>query len=328
MENSLNYYKNNISKVNSKLENLEKKLIVFSIIRFIVVIIGLISMYYYYKQNSIEGMGFSFLCALIIFLVIAFFHNEKINAKKRLLTMLNYYEKGIKRLDNTWKEFDDIGKEFINRNHNFSSDLDIFGKSSLFQWINVTKTSFGRKKLAHKMMVNNLPTRYEIQDNQEAIKELANKREFCEKIYFAASIENKKKENIEELLKWVKGEEKNSFTTKYISYIFIAITVIIIFLSIIGRIPITYLLLDLMINYLVIKLLTKRLSSVIDTFIKNKREIIKYSSLLALIQDEKFESKKLLELQKDLVGSNINCKVEMKKLKNIVNWLGDSTSNA
>ena len=102
-------------------------------------------MYYYYKQNSIEGMGFSFLCTLIIFLIIAFFHNEKINAKKRLLTMLNYYEKGIKRLDNTWKEFDDIGEEFINRNHSFSSDLDIFGKSSLFQWINLTKTRFGRK---------------------------------------------------------------------------------------------------------------------------------------------------------------------------------------
>ena len=34
MESSLNYYKNNISKVNGKLEELEKKLIVFSIIRF------------------------------------------------------------------------------------------------------------------------------------------------------------------------------------------------------------------------------------------------------------------------------------------------------
>ena len=112
MKNSLNYYKDNISKVNGKLEKLEKKLITFSVIRFIVVIIGLIAMYYYYKQNSIEGIGFSFLCTLIIFLVIAFFHNEKINNKKRLLMMLNYYEKGIKRLDNTWKEFDDIGKEF------------------------------------------------------------------------------------------------------------------------------------------------------------------------------------------------------------------------
>lgn len=328
MENSLNYYKSNISKVSCKLEKLEKKLITFSVIRFIIVIAGLIAMYYCYKKNSIEGVGFSFLCTLIIFLVIAFFHNEKINNKKRLLMMLNYYEKGIKRLDNTWKEFDDVGEEFIDRNHNFSSDLDIFGKNSLFQWINLTKTKFGRKRLAYKMMVNDLPTRYEIQDNQEAIKELAKKREFCEGLYFEASIENKKKENIEELLKWAKSEEKNSFTIKYISYVFIAITAIIIFLAIIGRIPITYLLLDLMINYLVIKLLTKRLSSVIDIFIKNKREIIKYSALLELIQDEKFQSKKLLGLQKDLLGSNINCKCEMKKLKNIVNWLGDSTSNA
>lgn len=328
MKKSLNYYKNNINKVNDKLQKLEKKLLAFSVIRFIVVIISFISMYYYYKKNSIEGIGFSFICGLTIFLVIAFFHNEKINYKKKLLTMLKYYENGIKRLDGTWKEFNDIGKEFIDRNHNFSSDLDIFGKSSLFQWINITKTSFGRKKLANKMMINNLPTRYEIQEAQDAIRELTNKREFCEKLYFEASIENKKKENIQELLKWGKSEEKNSFTTKYISYIFITVTAIIIFLSIIGRISITYLLLDLMINYLVIKLLTKRLSTVIDTFIKNKREIIKYSSLLGLIQDEKFESKKLIELQKELLGSNINCKNEMKKLKNIVSWIGDSTSNA
>lgn len=43
------------------------------------------------------------------------------------------------------------------------------------------------------MMMNSLPTRYDIQEEQEAIKELSNKREFCEKIYFEASIENKKK---------------------------------------------------------------------------------------------------------------------------------------
>lgn len=328
MKNSLSYYKNNMEKINEQLESLEKKLIAFSIIRFIIVIVGLIAMYYYYKQDSIEGLGFSFLCTLFVFLIIVFFHNERINLKKRLLTMLEYYEKGIKRLDNTWKEFSDIGEEFIDKNHSFSSDLDIFGKKSLFQWINLTRTKFGRKKLAHKMMLNDLPTRYEIQDNQEAIKELSKKRDFCEKLYFEATIQNKKKENIEELLKWAKSEEKNSFTIKYVSYIFIAITLILIFLTIIGRFPVTYLLLDLMINYLVIKLLTRKLSSVIDIFINNKREIIKYSNLLGLIQDESFESKKLLELQKDLLGSNINCKAEMKKLRNIVNWLGDSTSNA
>lgn len=328
MEKALNHYKNKIEEVNGELEKIEKNLLVFSIIRLAIVFLGVFVIYYFYKNNNMTGLVIGFLADFILFMIIVFFHNEKINIKKKLLIVLDYYKKGIKRLDNTWKEFDDIGEEFINRNHNFSSDLDIFGKNSLFQWINITKTSFGRKNLANKMIMSSLPNRYEIEDNQEAIKELAKKREFCEKIYFEASIENKRKENIEELLNWAKKEEKVSFTIKYIAYVFIAITSIILFLLITSRIPVTYLLLDLMINYLVIKLLTKKLSDVIATFIKNKREITKYSRLLNLIQDEKFRSKKLVDLQKELVSSNINCKNEMNKLKNIINWLGDSNANA
>lgn len=328
MDKVLNYYKNNTVEINDKLKKIEKQLEVFSIIRFAIVIIALLSMYYFYKQNNIESFGFIFLVALIIFLVVAFFHNEKINFKKKLLIMLNYYENGIKRLDNRWKEFSDIGEEFIDRNHNFSSDLDIFGKNSLFQWINLTNTSFGRKNLANKMMLKTLPTRYEIQESQEAIKELTSKRKFCEQFYFNANIENKKKQNIGELLKWSKSKEKNSFTIKYIAYVFIVITIILILLATMGRIPVSYILLDLFINYLVIKLLTRKLDSVIDIFINNKREVIKYGELLELIQNEKFESKKLVEIQKELISSNINCKDEMKKLRNIINWLGDSTSNA
>ena len=200
MEKALNYYKNNIKAVNEKLKKLEKVLIYFSILRFIIVILCVGIMYYFYKQSSIEAMGASFLVFLQTFIIVAFFHNERINKKKKLLIILEYNEKGIKRLDNTWREFKDIGEEFINKKHKFSNDLDLFGKSSLFQWINLTKTSFGRKNLANKMMMNSLPTRYDIQEEQEAIKELSNKREFCEKIYFEASIENKKKENIEEFL--------------------------------------------------------------------------------------------------------------------------------
>lgn len=84
MKNSLSYYKNNMEKINEQLESLEKKLIAFSIIRFIIVIVGLIAMYYYYKQDSIEGLGVSFLCALFVFLIIVFFHSERINLKKKI----------------------------------------------------------------------------------------------------------------------------------------------------------------------------------------------------------------------------------------------------
>ena len=121
MEKALNYYKNNIKAVNEKLNKLEKVLIYFSILRFIIVILCVGIMYYFYKQSSIEAMGASFLVFLLTFIIVAFFHNERINKKKKLLIILEYNEKGIKRLDNTWREFKDIGEEFINKKHKFSN---------------------------------------------------------------------------------------------------------------------------------------------------------------------------------------------------------------
>lgn len=328
MTKALQHYNDNIIIVKEKLEALEKKLIIFSVIRFLIVVAGLIAMFLFYKKDSIEGMGFSFLTAFIIFIIVAFFHNEQINKKKRLLILVEFNEMGIKRLNNTWKEFRDIGEEFINIGHNFTNDLDIFGKSSLFQWINLTKTMFGRTKLSEKLRVDELPTRYDIEENQEAIKELSGKKEFREKLYFEASAGKKKKDNINELIEWSRSEEKNSVTTKFVPYIFIAVTIIIAFCVVVGKLPISYLVLDLIINFLVIKLLTRRLNNVISVFVNNKEEIIRYSNILSLIQNENFKSSKLNELKKNLVSTSIDCKKEMTKLKSIINWLGDSTSNA
>ena len=64
------------------------------------------------------------------------------------------------------------------------------------------------------------------------LKELINKREFCESIYIKGASESDKNENLEELLKWVRKKDENSFTIRYIPYFFIAITTIMIILII------------------------------------------------------------------------------------------------
>ncbi|MBM6862109.1 DNA mismatch repair protein MutS, partial [Clostridium saudiense] len=102
-------------------------------------------LYFLYKSNNIIGMVGSFLISLFIFLVVAFFHNNKLNEKKKLTILLEYNENGLKRINGEWKSFDDLGEEYINKEHRFSKDLDVFGKNSLFQWINTTNTLFGRK---------------------------------------------------------------------------------------------------------------------------------------------------------------------------------------
>lgn len=328
MKGALKYYEDNIIRFKKRLENLEKKLTIFSSIRFIIVIIAVLMLYFFYKRNDINGMIIVSIISLLAFALVAFFHNEKINKKNKLLIMLEYNEKGKKRLNGEWKSFEDTGIEFIESNNPFISDLDIIGKNSLFQWINITITKFGRESLAKKLMLKNIPSRYDIKDNQESIKELADKREFCEKIYLESYNRKKERDKLDSLLKWTKEKADTNFTIRFIPYFFIAITGILLFLTIIGRLEIKYLLLDLAINYLVIKLLTRRLTDVIDIFINNKKKIIQYSNILNIIQDESFKSDKLVKLQKGLINADISCKREMNKLKNIINWLGDSNANA
>lgn len=65
----------------------------------------------------------------------------------------------------------DSGQEYNEPEHPYSSDFDVFGKGSLFQFINTTETIQGQKQLAHKLL-NPLTVPARIKEEQDAIKEL------------------------------------------------------------------------------------------------------------------------------------------------------------
>lgn len=323
------FYKNKIEENKRILNDLEKILVIYSIVRLVIVTLCIAVLYFQYKSNNIMGMIFTFLISLAVFLGVAFFHNNKLNYKNKLLILLEYNENGLKRINGEWKTFNDIGDEYINKEHKFSKDLDIFGKNSLFQWINTTNTMFGRKALAEKLNINYSLNRLSIENEQKAIQELSSKRDFATNLFVDSyELKKNKNSNIEGLLSWAKEKKTSRLTIKYIPYFFIASTTIFIILALTKKMPSSYLLLVFAINYLVVKLLTRNLSHVIDLFISNKSKVNQYSNLLSLIQDEEFNSYKLRDLKRKLADSNLDCKKEMKKLKNIINWMGDSVSNA
>lgn len=328
MEKPFEFYDNNIRRLKSKLGDIEKKILVLAVLRLILVVETITLVYYFYKKNEFQSMVMSILINLFIFIIVAFIHNSVLNTKKKTLLLLEFNEKGVKRLNGQWKEFKDIGEEYIDSKHNFSRDLDVFGKSSLFQWLNTTRTDFGRSALAKMMILKTLPSKYEVLERQLAIKELSDKRSLAEKIYVEATDNKKDKKNIEELLKWAKDKEKPGITIRYVPYIFIMITLMVIFLVVTKRLTISYLILDLIINYLVVKLLTRRLTDEVDIFIKHKRDIFQYSNILNIIQEENFKSDSLKALRREFISDDLNCKEEMNKLKNIISWIGDSKSNA
>ena len=169
MSKALNYYEEEILKGEKKVNELNSIISKLSILRLIIMLLIVGAGYYFYKQENLLLMGTAIIIGFLVFIVVAFFHNKKINEKNYEEIFLSINKRGINRINGNFKE-EDQGKEFINDEHNFTSDLDIFGRNSLFQMINSTKTKFGRIILFEILSLKDKVSREEINKRQEAIK--------------------------------------------------------------------------------------------------------------------------------------------------------------
>lgn len=328
MNKALSFYEEKILKYKADIEKLNYIISKLSILRLLIVGVAIILSYYFYKRENIILLIMSLILLFIIFIIIAYYHNKKINEKKEYEVYVNINRKGISRIKGEFKENEDKGEEFLKDEHPFVSDLDIFGRNSLFQMINSTKTKFGRNKLFKMLTLESIPTRDEILKKQAAIKELGSKVEWRQSLEVKSTLKKSGTKDVDELLKWARSKNEIKPLFKIIPYLFIGITVISVVLVILNILPISYLILMFMINYLVVKILTKDLIPIIKLFDKHKKDIEAYTNLLMLIDNENFESILLKELKLKLKNNSKSCVKEMKELKKLVDWLGDSSSNA
>lgn len=278
-----------------------------SVLRIIVFVAGLFfTMYLYYKLRSEYISSIVFLVSAIAFGILIYWHDRVITYKNTLQNIYILNDKGIKRISDKWRDFEDKGDEFINTEHPYTYDLDIFGKSSLFQKINETNTFLGRKRLASMLSGLNFSTK-ELYERQEAIKELSKKIGFRERFISEAMVNKGEYKDPEGLFKW--GKEKMPIYesmaiflgTKVISLISIVL-IIIFFMGIVPyRVPLTALLIE---GLLLLPGRGKR-GEALGTVFKYKKNIRNYYNLIALLEKQSFKSSYLKELQEKLKsGSN------------------------
>lgn len=331
--NALKYYKSNIEKSKNEISNMESNITKVGWSRLVIVIIMIALGYFLYNKNSLIPLILSEVLLIAAFIVVATYHNKLINKKEKVERFLEINEKGVKRINGEFKSIEDDGSEYINDSHPFSSDIDIFGKSSLFQLINDTLTKGGREKLVKSLSLEKLPSKEEIHNKQKGIEELGKKIEWRQELLVRgkSKLKSKKREvnELEALLKWSNSSSKKRESKKLIAYIFIALTFASIVSAILKFITPSYVLLFLMVNFVVIKLLTKDYKEDILLINDIKGTVKSYSEILKMIENEEFNSEYLKAIKKKLNNSEgISCSEEMKKLSNLLDWVGDSSSNA
>lgn len=104
----------------------------------------------------------------------------------QLCSLTDYYGKGTARLARKWNELDD-GKKFLEQDHLYSTDLDLFGEGSLYQLLCSARTHIARETLARWM--KSPAKREEILARQEAISELRPRRDLPESIVTAGPMQ-------------------------------------------------------------------------------------------------------------------------------------------
>jgi hypothetical protein len=121
------------------------------------------------------------VCIYFLILLYIFSIQKKIE-KIRLKCNrgINYYERGLARLENKWAGSGITGEKYCDEGHPYAKDIDIFEKGGLFELLCNTRTRTGEEMLATWLLGPGTPNI--IRARQEAVAELREKLDFREDI--------------------------------------------------------------------------------------------------------------------------------------------------
>ena len=271
-------------------------------IRLVVFVIGTGLGIYLFVKESYGLFALELAVFLTLFIWLMVVHERYFNKKEHSVCLHKINEDSIKRIHGEWNAFSDHGAEFVDHDHTYSQDLDIFGKSSLFQFINTATTYLGRLKLRDLLTT---PTKgiQEIYDRQEAVADLAQRLDWRQK-YMAAGMVQSKMHNPEALFSWADGIER--FYRKPLVIVALRclpiLTVVIGVLTYINPEPSYYFVLIsvLLIQFVILRINARKRVGLLEVTYQYMGNVKAYDKMLGVLETEQFRSPYLEGLKNSL----------------------------
>lgn len=296
------WYNKVLSETNTELDAVNKRISYISLIR-ILLFAGLLTTVYFMWDKNTVTIVLSALCTVIPFLIMIKVHNSFFNRKRWLEVKADIIRKEIKGLENDYSDFDE-GNEFINSEHLYSFDLDLFGKKSLFQAVNRTCTYIGKKTIACWLQ-NHLRSKAEIENRQKSIQDLSTRNNFRLNFAITGLMSNCESNDTEEIRKWIETEIKLSKSTfaKIMLWAVPSINSILLLTGLTGMISINWFGLSFSIFVIMSFGVIKKATILQDEYNKKLKTLSAYARLISLMQKENWKSD---EIKKIINGLQIN----------------------
>ena len=120
-----------------------------------------------------------------LFIGLVVLHDRVLLARDRLTRAVEWYERGIARLEDRWPGTGASGDQFTDADHLFAQDLDLFGEGSLFQLLSTAQTRAGGGTLA--TWLREPANRAEVTSRQEAVRDLLPRLDLRERLATAGA---------------------------------------------------------------------------------------------------------------------------------------------
>ena len=315
--NPKEFFNSNINKYQLLLNQTRAKIRQTSILRLMVFAVGaaaiFISTYF-----SLTLLFTIIAITLIAFVLLVKKHLGLFRQKQwyEALLKVNSNEISILKME---ADAEYSGKEFIDDEHSFSSDLDIFGKKSLFRLINRTATLNGKKQLADALKFSD-KNENKIKERQRAIAELKIKTGWRQQFQATGLLNPERENDAEGLIEWASSKHSGFNNLFYRSMLIINPLIGLVVLILIGFGIISYsgFFVFLLLPFSLVGLKLSSINKEYGLMGKKTKLLIKYSELFKLFENEEFSGSLLEDLKKEVSAENLSAFAETKNLSKIM----------
>jgi hypothetical protein len=312
----LEIYRQQIAKHNTELKKLERRSSLFGWLRLLSILLFFIFIGLLWSKGSII-LILPAIIFISLFLFILTKHldtNDQIENLKRLVD-INQTEINI--LNHHFTDLPD-GETHKPEHHDYANDLDIFGRASLFQYINRCSSEQGNRLFAHWLL--NPASTDTILERQEAVKELSPQFEWRQQLQSYGMAKKLNIDTEKNIDNWL--EESYQFTNKsywhVLRFLLPAVSIGLLALHVFEVISSGVFYPAIFLMFIISLGVTKLVMPAFSKLNKIAPELETLSDSVAWIEKANFKSKLLNELKNKYVGGHSRSSKTIKELKKIL----------
>jgi len=289
--------------------------------RFGVFVAAVLAAWLAFRTQAISGWWL--VVPALAFIGLVAWHASVLHRHQRFTRAVDFYKRGIARLDENWEGSGEAGERFKDPAHPYSEDLDLFGKGSLFELLCRARTQAGEQTLA--AWLKSPAAADEIRFRQEAVSELRSKLDLREDLALLGA-DVRAGVDPDPLVHWGEGPARFHSNSIRIAAALIACLALasLAFWIVEGRHQ--WFMLAIMIELLFVYSQRRTVGDTVRAAERAGRDLELLSSVLARLEKENFNSPRLKSLRAALNCEGVPCSRGIARLNRLIVLL-DSRKN-